>query len=96
VFVNRMGAVSACCMVKDADRFGFGRLGQDDPATVLERRRSMQEQFGRGELPQACEGCELGRFGLMSTGELLRFGAKGVWKRLFGSSPSPAEQAAAR
>jgi MoaA/NifB/PqqE/SkfB family radical SAM enzyme len=96
IYVSRLGQVTACCMVKDSERFGFGNLAERRVAAILERRREMQAQFLRGELPEACGGCSLGRFALMSKFNLLRFGARGIWNRWFASDTRPASDATSR
>ena len=89
LYVDRHGDATACCMVKDTSRYSLGRVGTDEPARILDRREQMRRQLAAGETPEACAGCELAGAALMSRGQLIRFGLKGVWNRWF----LPARQA---
>lgn len=84
LYVNRTGHVTACCMIKDTDSYGFGKIGETPKESMLEARESMRRQLATGEVPEACGGCALANFAVMSTPGLMAFGARGLWKRLFG------------
>lgn len=81
VYVNFRGEASPCCMVKDTAQHGFGTVGTQPMSEILQARERLREQLGRGELPAACAGCELGRFAVMSFWESLSFGVRGVLRR---------------
>lgn len=82
LYVNRRGEAAACCMVKDTERFGFGRIGETPVHDILERREAMRETLRRGEEPPACAGCELSRFARMTRFGLITFALRGLWMRL--------------
>lgn len=82
LYVNRRGEASACCMVKDTERFGFGRIGETPLPQILQRREHMRETLARGEEPAACAGCELSRFARMTRLGLVAFALRGLWMRL--------------
>jgi MoaA/NifB/PqqE/SkfB family radical SAM enzyme len=81
LYVNNKGEATACCMVKDTARFGFGRYGSDSMAAILAKRQAMQDELRSGVLPAACSGCELGRFAVMSRWQLVRFALRGLLRR---------------
>lgn len=85
LYVHNSGDVTACCMVKDTARFGLGRLGRESGAEILAARARMREELAGGAIPEACAGCELGRFAVMSRLDLVRFGLRGLRQRLFGA-----------
>jgi MoaA/NifB/PqqE/SkfB family radical SAM enzyme len=57
LYVTAGGAFTACCFIKDADRSGLGRIG-DDLRTVLTRRRALAERLESGHVPPECSGCK--------------------------------------
>jgi MoaA/NifB/PqqE/SkfB family radical SAM enzyme len=59
VFVMWDGGVTACCLLKDADHLGYGRIGQDDPALMLARRDVARQTLREGRIPEMCSGCWL-------------------------------------
>jgi MoaA/NifB/PqqE/SkfB family radical SAM enzyme len=83
-FVGNDGRVTPCCMVKD-ERHALGRIGVDDPDAILARRRALKDQLAAGEIPAPCQGCELAKFSLIGKRELVYWGARGLWQRLFGT-----------
>jgi MoaA/NifB/PqqE/SkfB family radical SAM enzyme len=85
VYVDRNGHATACCMVKDTARHSLGRVGIDDPAKIEAARERMRAQLAGGEAPAPCVDCDLAHYALMSKTGLARFGAKGIWNRLFRS-----------
>ena len=84
MYVNNEGWATPCCMVKDVDKFAYGRLGEDPPEKLIAARALVRKELATGAIPQACEGCELARFATLSKIGMLKYGAKGVWQRLFG------------
>lgn len=82
LYVNRRGETSACCMVKDTERFGFGRIGETPLTEILTKRERMADMLRRGEEPAACAGCELSRFARMTRFDLVAFALRGLWTRL--------------
>jgi hypothetical protein len=57
VFVNRHGQATACCMVKEPEKFGFGRAGDDGIEQLAAARDAMRAELRAGRTPAACEGC---------------------------------------
>jgi MoaA/NifB/PqqE/SkfB family radical SAM enzyme len=91
LYVHRTGDVTPCCMVKDVERHGLGKIGLDAPDAILANRRKLKDELAAGSIPAPCEGCELARFAVMTRWGLLRFGMKGLYNRLvqppgFGST----------
>lgn len=66
LYINNEGDITACCMVKDTDRYSFGRLGETSPATVLTARAGLRKQLRRGQIPAACTGCNLAQQATLS------------------------------
>lgn len=96
LYVNHQGIVTACCMIKDTERFRLGVIGTDSTEQILAARQKLADQLAAGTLPTPCEGCELGRFALMSTwqvisfamgGVLRRFSPQAIWRRLRPQRP---------
>lgn len=90
LYLNNEGEASACCMVKDTGRLGFGKLGREQPAEILSRREEMRAQLAAGQVPEACKGCELARFAVMTRPQLMSFGVRGMWRRWFGGKKDAA------
>ena len=57
LYVNRHGHVTTCCMVKDTDRFGLGKIGETPPTKILEMRNAMDQDLTEGRTPTQCAGC---------------------------------------
>lgn len=57
LYVDRNGQLTACPNVKDPSRFGWGRAGETDIASVLDHREQARARLLAGEIPTACEGC---------------------------------------
>lgn len=68
LFVNFEGAITACCTIKDAGRFGFGHLGETSPDVVLARRAVMRDELAAGRTPEACRGCTIAQYALWAKG----------------------------
>lgn len=84
LYVHRNGAVTACCMIKDTERFGFGDITTTPTTDLLQQRDAMRAQLAAGAAPEACEGCSLARFALMSRPRLVGFALRGLWQRVVG------------
>lgn len=83
-FVTNDGRVSPCCMVKDPAH-SLGRIGSDAPEVIEGRRASLRDTLAAGTVPAPCKGCELARFAVIGKPALLYWGARGLWRRLFGT-----------
>jgi MoaA/NifB/PqqE/SkfB family radical SAM enzyme len=84
LYVNRTGHVTACCMIKDTDRHGLGRIGETPLPDMLSRREAMRAELAAGGVPEPCAGCSLVRFARMGRGELMWFGLRGLWQAAVG------------
>lgn len=84
LYVNRDGQATGCCMIKDADRFGFGTVGKDPPEAILAGRAALRDSLRAGQVPEACRGCDIAHYATLSLPGLVRVGIKGTWHRLFG------------
>jgi len=73
LYVNFQGAITPCCMVKDAERFALGRLGETPPAQVLERRAALRDELASGAMPTPCQGCTIAQFALMNRRQYAQF-----------------------
>lgn len=89
LYVNNAGEVSGCCMIKDTAAHGFGRIGEDSTEDILARRQALRDELARGVVPAPCEGCELARFAVMKKSQLVGFGLRGLWARMFGGPARP-------
>lgn len=89
LYVDNVGNVTGCCMIKDTETHGFGRLGEVSVETMLERRQALRDQLSNRVVPVPCEGCELARFAVMKKSQLVGFGLRGLWARLFRGSTRP-------
>jgi MoaA/NifB/PqqE/SkfB family radical SAM enzyme len=87
LYLHNGGAVTACCMVKDTERHGFGSLAADAVPSLLAARNEMRAALARREVPAACAGCELARFAVMGRMQLVGFGLRGLKQRWFGDEP---------
>lgn len=93
LYLNNEGFATACCMVKDA-RFSFGRLGEASAEAILDGRAKMRAELARGEVPAACNGCDIAHYATMSKPALALVGIKGLAHRWFGKLPErPAKPA---
>lgn len=90
LYVHNSGHVTGCCMIKDVERHGFGRVGDDSLEDMLGRRSALAGELASGTIPAPCQGCELARFAVMKKSQLVGFGLRGLWARLFGGSSRPA------
>ena len=84
MFVNRDGDATPCCMVKDTERFGYGRVGRDAPEKILAARAALRDKLRSGVIPAACGGCELAKASVLTRPQLIRLGLRGLWHRWFG------------
>lgn len=73
LYVNAQGHVTACCMIKDTARHAFGRLGETSVEAVLARRSAMRDELAGGRMPEACRGCTVAQFALMSRRDYAKF-----------------------
>ncbi|MFO0620277.1 MAG: radical SAM protein [Polyangia bacterium] len=96
LYVNHQGTATACCMIKDTERFRLGVIGQDSPQQIQAERAALAAELKKGVLPAPCTGCELGRFALMNRwqlfafamgGVLRRYSPRAVWRRLRPQKP---------
>jgi MoaA/NifB/PqqE/SkfB family radical SAM enzyme len=65
LYVNFQGAVTACCTIKDADKHGFGRLGETPSDEILARRAAMRDELAAGRMPEPCRGCTIAQYALL-------------------------------
>jgi MoaA/NifB/PqqE/SkfB family radical SAM enzyme len=89
LYVDNGGNVTGCCMIKNTEAHGFGRLGEVEVTTMLERRQALRDQLASRTIPTPCHGCELARFAVMKKSQLVGFGLRGLWARLFRGSAQP-------
>ncbi|MCB9680078.1 MAG: radical SAM protein [Alphaproteobacteria bacterium] len=82
LYVHRTGDVTPCCMVKDTARHGLGHVVTTPRETILARRQALADTLRSGTIPDACGGCEVARFAVMSRAGLVAFGLKGVRDRV--------------
>lgn len=73
LYVNFQGNITACCMVKDTERFSLGRLGETPIDEVLQKRAALRDELASGQLPTPCRGCTVAEFALMSRREYAEF-----------------------
>jgi MoaA/NifB/PqqE/SkfB family radical SAM enzyme len=59
LYVNRNGIVTACCRIKDTDKFALGKIGVTTIKTILEARDDMKQKMCGGKVPEACCNCEI-------------------------------------
>lgn len=57
LFINRHGITTGCPMIKDTDRFAFGKLGEEDTEIILKSRQEMREKVQEGIIPESCQKC---------------------------------------
>jgi MoaA/NifB/PqqE/SkfB family radical SAM enzyme len=57
IYVDRHGALLSCCMVKDAEAHGLGKLGLTPVEVVLNKRREIDAALSAGRPPDQCRGC---------------------------------------
>ena len=57
LYVDRHGAMTTCCMVKDSATYGLGKLGITPVEAVLEQRRDLDAELEAGRPPAQCLGC---------------------------------------
>ncbi len=57
LYVNRHGQATTCCMVKDTDRFGLGKIGETPATKILEARNAIDRDLTEGRTPAQCAGC---------------------------------------
>lgn len=96
LYVNHQGVATACCMIKDTERFRLGVVGMDSMEQILSARTRLAQELAEGKLPTPCAGCELGRFSLMNRWQVISFALGGVlrsyspaaiWRRLRPQKP---------
>jgi MoaA/NifB/PqqE/SkfB family radical SAM enzyme len=75
IYVNRDGIASTCCMIKD-EKYALGKIGVDSEQKMRAARIAMRDQLKNGQIPQACEGCEIARFAVMPKLRLVRYTIK--------------------
>lgn len=57
LYVDRHGAMTTCCMVKDSATYGLGKLGITPVEAVLEQRAALDAELEAGRPPAQCVGC---------------------------------------
>jgi MoaA/NifB/PqqE/SkfB family radical SAM enzyme len=57
LYVDRHGAMTTCCMIKDSAVYGIGKLGITPVEAVLAQRREIDDALTAGEPPAQCVGC---------------------------------------
>jgi MoaA/NifB/PqqE/SkfB family radical SAM enzyme len=57
LYVDRHGAMTTCCMVKDSATYGLGKLGITPVEAVLAQRRDLDAELEAGRPPAQCLGC---------------------------------------
>ena len=82
LYVNRKGEATACCMIKDTAQWGLGVIGENRLEDILLRRQALADELATGRLPTPCQGCELGRFALLSRWQLVSFALGGTFRLL--------------
>lgn len=73
LYVNAKGDITACCMIKDTERYALGRLGETPAEEVLAKRDALREELASGKMPVPCRGCTLARFAIMDRREYAQF-----------------------
>ena len=58
VYVDHRGAVTGCCMIKDAEH-AYGTVGRQSLAELDAGREALRGQLARGETPVPCRGCDV-------------------------------------
>ncbi len=58
-YISAAGRFTACVLIKDATRFGLGKVGADSAQRIEAAREEMRLQFSHGLAPPACSGCSL-------------------------------------
>jgi MoaA/NifB/PqqE/SkfB family radical SAM enzyme len=81
IYVNRDGIASACCVIKE-EKYALGKIGVDSAQQMSTVRMAMRDQLKNGQIPKACEGCELARFGIMPKLKVVRYGIKSAFKKM--------------
>lgn len=57
LFVDHLGHVMPCSMVKNVDRYAFGHVGKDSRQSILQKREAMRNEVMAGRIPEACRNC---------------------------------------
>ena len=57
LFVNHLGHVMPCSMVKNVDLYAFGHIGRDSRQSILQKREAMRNEVMAGHIPEACRNC---------------------------------------
>lgn len=57
LYIDRHGAMTTCCMVKDSAAYGLGKLGITPVEAVLQQRRALDAELEAGRPPAQCAGC---------------------------------------
>lgn len=89
VYVNRHGQATACCMVKEPEKYGFGKPGEDGLEKLAAARESMRTELAAGRTPAACEGCDIARSVLSSPLERVQTKATSALRWATGRSTHP-------
>jgi MoaA/NifB/PqqE/SkfB family radical SAM enzyme len=58
-YINCHGIVTACCLIKDTQKFALGKVGRDEYSQIVHAYEAMKNQLGNGTVPEACLGCKL-------------------------------------
>lgn len=89
VYVNRHGQATACCMVKEPEKYGFGQPGEDGLEKLAAARESMRTELAAGHTPAACEGCDIARSVLSSPLDRVQTKAGAAVRWVTGRSTHP-------
>jgi radical SAM protein with 4Fe4S-binding SPASM domain len=57
IYVTANGEITPCCMIKDADRYGWGNVFDADRSRIDEQAWKLAETFSSGAIPHCCEKC---------------------------------------
>jgi MoaA/NifB/PqqE/SkfB family radical SAM enzyme len=59
VFVARDGSLTACCLIKDVDRYAFGNIHTSSAEAIDLARMQMRNSLNAGVVPKPCRGCRV-------------------------------------
>lgn len=58
-YVNCEGHVTACCQIKQYERFGLGHVSTHELGYIERQREVSLRELSSGDIPPSCEGCAL-------------------------------------
>ena len=85
MYVHRNGKVTACCMIKDTERFALGTVGETPQSELVAGREALRKELASGTVPEPCSGCTLARFAVRGKLGLVRFAGGGLVDRVLGT-----------